>query len=139
MTYKTRIHSLLPVAAIGVAAILATPAMALPGGNSGDPAQSLPNLFVCYPQDATGALDLNGTCTSKNTLKLDPNGDPAVGMYWDHGQISDGAPHPTSTVTFDNSFAFGEFWITCNSRLTPSGMYNSTCYFNKQTQKNFQP
>lgn len=119
--------------------ICTTPAVALPGGNSGDPAQSIPNLFVCYPQDATGALDLNGTCTSKNTLKLDPNGDPAVGMYWDHGQISEGLPHPTSTVTFDNSFAFGAFWITCTSRLTPSGEYNSTCYFNKQTQKNFRP
>ena len=137
---KRKIIAPILTAASFVGAIACTtPAVALPGGNSGDPAQSIFNLFECFPQDATGAIDPNGSCTSKNTLKLDSNSDPAVGMYWDHGQISEGALHPASTVTFDNSFAYGEFWITCTSRLAPSGEYNSTCYFNKQTQKNFQP
>ena len=138
MINRKRIASILTASFVG-AVMFTAPAAALPGGNAGDPAQSIPDLFLCYPQDATGALDLNGTCNSKNTLKLDANGDPAVGMYWENGQLSEGAPHPTSTVFFDNSFYFGAFWITCNSRLTPSGMYSGNCYFNKQTQKNFQP
>ena len=83
--------AILTAASFAGSVMYTTPAAALPGGNSGDPAQSIPDLFVCYAQDATGAPDLSGTCTSKNTLKLDSNGDPAVGMYWDHGQISEGA------------------------------------------------
>lgn len=138
MLISKNISSVL-VGGLACAVMFASPAAALPGGNGGSSTQSIPDLFICYPQDATGAVDPNGTCTSKNTLKVDDNGDPLVGMYWDHGQISEAAPHPTSTVTFDNSFAFGAFWITCTSRLTPSGQYNSNCYFNRQTQKNFQP
>lgn len=138
MINRKRIASLVAAGVVGVA-MFAAPATALPGGNGGSSTQSIPDLFVCYPQDANGAVDLAGTCTSKNTLKVDDNGDPLVGMYWDHGQISEAALHPKSTVTFDNSFYFGPFWITCTSRLAPSGMYNSNCYFNRQAQKNHQP
>lgn len=137
MINRKRIASILMTSVVWAG--MSAPAMALPGGNGGNPAQSIPDLFLCYPQDATGALDLAGTCHSKNTFKPDDNGDPLVGMYWEKGRLSPGAPHPTSTVFFDNSFAFGAFWITCKSRLTPSGEYNGNCYFNRQTQKNFQP
>lgn len=115
-------------------AILAAPAAAIPDPNR---AISLKDPFDnngCFVTDAAGVTTLDSGCQAHLTVRT-VNGDFAQAMYQDHGQLPQGATLPSTAITTDTSYTLeGVGLITCSETITPSGGYNSKCYFNVQTQ-----
>lgn len=132
--FKTRMNAFAAALAIAVAANLAAPAEARPDP---DRAVSLWDPFDnngCFVTDAAGASTLDTGCKAHLTLRT-IDGEFAVAMYQDHGQLPAGAALPSTSIVRDTSYTLeGVGLITCSETITPSGGYKSKCYFNVRTQ-----
>ena len=130
---KTRIQAFAAALAMA-AAIPAAPAGARPDP---DRAVSLWDPFDnngCFVTDAAGVSTLDTGCKAHLTLRT-IDGEFAVAMYQDHGQLPAGAALPSVATIRDTSYQLeGVGLITCSETITPSGGYKSKCYFNVWTQ-----
>ena len=131
---KTRMNALAAALAFAGAALLAAPASAKPDP---DRAISIWDPFDnngCFVTDAAGVSTLDSGCRAHLTLRT-IDGEFAVAMYQDHGQLPPGAALPSSAVVNDISYQLeGVGLITCSETITPAGGYKSKCYFNVRTQ-----
>lgn len=131
---KTRNHAFAAALAIAGGALLASPAAARPDP---DRAVSLWDPFGnngCFVTDAAGASTLDTGCKAHLALRT-IDGEFAVAMYQDHGQLPPGAALPSTATVRDTSYTLeGVGLVTCSETITPSGGYKSKCYFNVRTQ-----
>jgi hypothetical protein len=131
---KTRMNAFAAAMAFAGAALVAAPAAARPDP---DRAVSLWDPFGnngCFVTDVAGVTTLDTGCKAHLALRT-IDGEFAVAMYQDHGQLPPGAALPSSAVVNDISYHLeGVGLITCSETITPSGGYKSKCYFNVRTQ-----
>ena len=131
---KTWMKSFAATLAFAAAVLPAAPAAAKPDP---DRAISLWDPFDnngCFVTDVAGTTTLDGGCRAHLTLRT-IDGEFAVAMYQDHGQLPPGAALPSSAVVNDISYQLdGVGLITCSETITPAGGYKSKCYFNVRTQ-----
>jgi hypothetical protein len=120
--------------ALALSALPAAPAAAKPDP---DRAVSIWDPFDnngCFVTDSAGVSTLDTGCKAHLTLRT-IDGEFAVAMYQDHGQLPPGAALPSSAVVNDISYVLpGTGLITCSETITPAGGYKSKCYFNVRTQ-----
>lgn len=131
---QTRMNAFAAAIAFAGAALIAAPAAAKPDP---DRAVSLWDPFGnngCFVTDVAGVSTLDTGCKAHLTLR-NLDGEFAVAMYQDHGQLPPGAALPSSAVVNDISYVLeGVGPITCSETITPAGGYKSKCYFNVTTQ-----
>jgi hypothetical protein len=82
----------------------------------------------CLVRDASGAYHYDATCDWHVVYRRNRDGVLVMYSYQDHGQLPEGAPHPTSASRHTGP------WPGCiadeiNEVTTPSGEYRSDCRF----------
>ena len=80
----------------------------------------------CLVRDANGDYHVDPDCKWKTVVKRDKDGNLVSYKYQDKGTLPDGAPAPSSAMSWDDAPCGDDVY---DEQTTPSGQYSSSCHF----------